>query len=108
LTLGYPFSVNDGPVFQVILYAALASRADNNDTIDLAVLGTQIVATVIAVYGFFMTPLGWGWAMFVWGYALVWFLINDRLKLPAYRIFDSVKAKSKPAGKEEPEPEAFR
>jgi H+-transporting ATPase len=22
-----------------------------------------------------MTPLGWGWAAFVWGYALVWFLL---------------------------------
>ncbi|MGC1389855.1 MAG: plasma-membrane proton-efflux P-type ATPase [Bacteroidales bacterium] len=57
----------------------------------VAVLGTQTVATLIAVYGFFMTPLGWGWAMFVWGYALVWFLLNDRLKLLAYRIFDPVK-----------------
>jgi H+-transporting ATPase len=58
----------------------------------IAVVGTQIVATLIAVYGFFMTPLGWGWAGFVWGYALIWFLINDRLKLLAYRIFDPVKA----------------
>jgi H+-transporting ATPase len=58
----------------------------------LAVLGTQIVATLIAVYGLFMTPLGWGWAAFVWGYALVWFLINDRVKLLAYRIFDPVTA----------------
>ncbi|APD47239.1 MULTISPECIES: plasma-membrane proton-efflux P-type ATPase [Synechococcaceae] len=49
-----------------------------------AVLGTQALATVIAVYGFFMTPLGWGWALFVWGYALVWFLVNDRVKLLAY------------------------
>ena len=39
LTLGDPFSVNDIPADQVILDAALASRADNNDTIDLAVLG---------------------------------------------------------------------
>jgi H+-transporting ATPase len=54
----------------------------------VAVLGTQIVATLIAVYGLFMTPLGWGWALFVWGYALVWFLVNDRVKLTAYRIFD--------------------
>jgi H+-transporting ATPase len=53
-----------------------------------AVVGTQIVATLIAVYGFFMTPLGWGWAMFVWGYALAWFLLNDRLKLLAYRILE--------------------
>ena len=57
----------------------------------LAVLGTQIVATLIAVYGLFMTPLGWGWALFVWGYALAWFLVNDRIKLLAYRIFDPAK-----------------
>ena len=58
----------------------------------VAVLGTQIVATLIAVYGLFMTPLGWGWALFVWGYALAWFLVNDRVKLLAYRVFDSTKA----------------
>jgi H+-transporting ATPase len=58
----------------------------------VAVLGTQMVATLIAVYGLFMTPLGWGWAMFVWGYALAWFLLNDRVKLLAYRIFDPTKA----------------
>ena len=39
LTLGDPFSVNDIAAEQVILDGALASRADNNDTIDLAVLG---------------------------------------------------------------------
>jgi len=60
----------------------------------VAVLGTQILATFIAVYGFLMTPLGWGWALFVWGYALVWFLVSDRVKLLAYRIFDPVKAKT--------------
>jgi H+-transporting ATPase len=56
-----------------------------------AVCGTQAVATLIAVYGLFMTPLGWGWALFVWGYALAWFLVNDRVKLLAYRIFDPAK-----------------
>jgi H+-transporting ATPase len=58
----------------------------------VAVLGTQTVATLIAVYGLFMTPLGWGWAAFVWGYALAWALVNDRVKLLAYRIFDPTKA----------------
>jgi H+-transporting ATPase len=57
----------------------------------IAVLGTQIVATLIAVYGLFMMPLGWGWALFVWGYALSWFFVNDRLKLLSYRVFDPVK-----------------
>jgi H+-transporting ATPase len=32
------------------------------------------------------------WAGFVWAYALAWFLINDRVKLLAYRIFDPTKA----------------
>ena len=53
-----------------------------------AVVGTQAVATLIAVYGLFMTPLGWGWAGFVWGYAVLWALLNDRIKLLAYRILD--------------------
>ena len=58
----------------------------------VAVLGTQTLATLISVYGVFMTPLGWGWALFVWGYALVWFLVTDRVKLLAYRIFDPTEA----------------
>ncbi len=54
----------------------------------MAVLGTQIVATLIAVYGFLMPPLGWGWAGFVWAYALIWAFVSDRIKLFAYRVFD--------------------
>jgi H+-transporting ATPase len=61
-------------------------------TLWIAVLGTQIIATLIAVYGVFMAPLGWKWAGFVWAYALAWALVNDRVKLLAYRIFDPVKA----------------
>ena len=61
-----------------------------------AVVGTQAVATVIAVYGVFMTPLGWGWAGFVWGYALVWFLVNDRMKLLAYWVVDRARSARHP------------
>ena len=50
-----------------------------------AVLGTQLVATLIVVYGLFMAPLGWGLALVVWAYALVWFLITDALKVLFYR-----------------------
>ena len=57
-------------------------------TLLIAVLVTQAVATLIAVYGLFMAPLGWKLAGFVGAYALVWALINDRIKLLAYRIFD--------------------
>lgn len=58
----------------------------------LAVLGTQIVATLIAVYGLFMTPLGWKWAALVWAYALAWFVVNDQVKIVAHRIFDKDQA----------------
>jgi H+-transporting ATPase len=68
----------------------------------LAVVGTQTVATLIAVYGLFMTPLGWSWALFVWGYALVWFVVNDRVKLIAYRFFDPAKVET--ASKNRPLP----
>ena len=54
-----------------------------------AVIGTQLVATLIAVYGIFMPPIGWNWALAVWGYAFAWFLVNDRIKLFAYRVFDT-------------------
>jgi H+-transporting ATPase len=54
-----------------------------------AVVATQALATLIAVYGIFMAPIGWPWALLVWAYALLWFLINDRVKLAAYRIFGS-------------------
>jgi H+-transporting ATPase len=72
----------------------------------IAVLGTQTLATLIAVYGLFMTPLGWKWAGFVWAYALVWFLVNDRIKLLAYRIFDPIKTNPKPEAKMDSQPDA--
>nr|WP_319376544.1 plasma-membrane proton-efflux P-type ATPase [uncultured Methanoregula sp.] len=46
---------------------------------------TQVVATLIAIYGVFMTPVGWALALIVWGYALVCFLINDQIKVLLFR-----------------------
>ena len=69
----------------------------------LAVVGTQTGATLICVFGFLVTPLWWGWAALVWGYALAWFLVTDPVKLLAYRFLDS--SKSKPHAKAEPKSE---
>jgi H+-transporting ATPase len=66
----------------------------------LAVLGTQTVATLLAVYGVLMPPIGWGWAAAVWGYALAWFLVNDRVKLLAYRVLEFVRARKAPGASE--------
>ncbi|MDQ6971745.1 MAG: HAD-IC family P-type ATPase, partial [Mariprofundaceae bacterium] len=60
----------------------------------VAVVGTQLIATFFAVYGILMTPIGWAWALVVWGYALAWFLVNDRIKLFAYRVFDPIPAQA--------------
>ena len=59
-----------------------------------AVMGTQLLATLISVYGFFMAPIGWMWAVGVWGYALAWFLVNDRVKLAAYPLCDPAIVKT--------------
>jgi len=53
----------------------------------VAVVGTQLAATLIAVHGLLMAPLGWTYAGIVWGYCLVLFLIQDRVKLLGYRVF---------------------
>jgi H+-transporting ATPase len=53
-----------------------------------AVICSQSIATLVSVYGFLMAPIGWERAGLVWIYAIAWFLVNDRLKLMVYRIFD--------------------
>ena len=48
---------------------------------------TQLIGTLAAVYGWFITPIGWRYAGLVWAYALVWFLINSGFKIIAYELF---------------------
>ena len=47
---------------------------------------TQVVATLFAVYGIFMTPIGWELAGFIWAYALAWFVFNDFVKVKVYHL----------------------
>ncbi len=55
----------------------------------VAVLGTQLVATLVAVYGaWIVTPLGWRLAGLVWAYAIACFLLTDPVKLLTYRLLD--------------------
>ncbi len=77
-----------------------------------AVLGTQLIATCIAIFGFgLVTPLAWYWVALVWGWALAWFLVNDRAKLLTYWLLDRVRAEeatpaaAKPASAPETAPE---
>ncbi len=54
---------------------------------------TQIAGTLAAVYGWFVTPIGWDYALAIWGYAFVWFLINNAVKVIVYRQWISMITK---------------
>ena len=58
----------------------------------IATFSTRVVGTIIAVYGFnLITPIGWSWALFVWGYAMVWFIFNDIVKIGILKMYWSKK-----------------
>jgi H+-transporting ATPase len=54
----------------------------------LAVIATQLVATLITVYGILLPAMGWGLALIVWGYAIVSFVATDFLKLVIYHFLE--------------------
>ncbi len=49
---------------------------------------TKLLATLVAVYGWYVTPIGWRLALLVWGYALVEFVVTDPLKVIFYRVLE--------------------
>jgi len=51
-----------------------------------ATFSTRILGTLIAVYGIFITPIGWEYALWMWAYALIWFIINDAIKVATYKF----------------------
>lgn len=76
----------------------------------LAVVGTQLMATAIALTGFFWTnwldALPWQWVLAVWGYAIACTYLNDLGKLIAYRRLarkdEAVQAKEEATPREAP------
>ena len=56
----------------------------------LATTTTQILATLFAVYGIILpASIGWPIALFVIGYAIIWFLITDFIKYYFYKYLRS-------------------
>ena len=49
---------------------------------------TKLLATLVVVYGLFVTPVGWALAGFIWIYALIAFVITDFLKVYFYKLLD--------------------
>lgn len=56
---------------------------------------TQLIGTLLAVFGVFMNPIGIELAAFVWGYALLAFLITDALKIHFFKILGHSELKQK-------------
>ncbi|MGA7367804.1 MAG: plasma-membrane proton-efflux P-type ATPase [Nitrososphaeraceae archaeon] len=54
----------------------------------LAVICTQITATLITVYGVLLPAIGWQLAIFVWIYSLIEFVIVDFSKIPIYNLLE--------------------
>jgi H+-transporting ATPase len=54
-----------------------------------ATFSTRVFGTVIAVYGFFIPAIGWTYGLYMWGYALAWFVLNDIIKMITYRVLRS-------------------
>ena len=57
-------------------------------------VSTKFLATLVAVYGVFITGIGWQYAGLVWGYALAAFVITDYLKVLLYRYLDAKAGKT--------------
>jgi len=53
-----------------------------------AVIITQLVATIITVYGILLPAMGWSLALLVWGYALSLFIVTDFAKVRLYKLLD--------------------
>ena len=49
---------------------------------------TQVIGTLVVVYGLFMAPTGWLLALMVWTYTLVSFFVASIIKIGTYRLSD--------------------
>jgi H+-transporting ATPase len=47
----------------------------------LAILATDVTATLFSVYGILLAPIGWNLALFIWAYAIAWMFFNDWVKV---------------------------
>jgi H+-transporting ATPase len=49
---------------------------------------TKAFATLIAVYGFYVAPIGWELAGLLWAYVTLEFVVTDFLKVGLYKLLD--------------------
>jgi H+-transporting ATPase len=49
---------------------------------------TQLLGTLVVVYGLFMAPTGWPLVLMVWAYTIVSFFVASAIKIEVYRLLD--------------------
>ncbi|WP_209011544.1 plasma-membrane proton-efflux P-type ATPase [Roseibium aggregatum] len=49
---------------------------------------TQVIGTLVAVYGIFIAPIGWTYALGVWAYALAWIPIESAIAVMVRHLLD--------------------
>ena len=69
----------------------------------LALEGTQVAGTLVAVFGILVAPIGWAVAGIVWAYAIVWIVMLDGVKVPTYRVLDRIRGMEPPKRKKRTE-----
>lgn len=57
---------------------------------------TQVIGTLTAVYGFFMPGIGWAYALGVWGFSIIEFLIEGTVRVFVIKIYDLVTKQEPP------------
>jgi H+-transporting ATPase len=54
-----------------------------------AIMGTQLVAALMAANGWLLTPISWSLIGFIWIYNLVWLVVIDAIKVAIYHHYDA-------------------
>ncbi len=54
-----------------------------------SVILTDVFATLLVVFGVFITPIGWELAALVWVYSLIAFVIEDQLKIYFFKVLEN-------------------
>ncbi len=57
-----------------------------------AIFGTEIIGTIFAVNGIFVTAISWQFVLLAWGYAFMEFLLNDFVKIGLYKLINNREA----------------
>ena len=65
----------------------------------LPAFSSRIIGTLIALFGILVEPISLTAVAAIWLYATVWFVVNDQIKVFAYRLFDRFVEREHPRPK---------